>query len=382
MTATIGRIHGLALPAGSVLRREPRRPRELQPADFSERFDFTTLFYDVFSVGSLVFLVGPPLVNLRDALASAGWGIDGRQLDSQQVNLADVDRTQSSWISLHQGVPAQTLQVACGDLRLKTPVSEDGAGLFAGRNVLLTLSKNNDSAWIRDWITFHRDHHAIDALLLYDNGSDVYTLETLRAVLEHVAGVTTVLIPWNYRFGPLGSTAGATPKLPWDSDFCQYGMLEHAKLRFLRRANLVVNADVDELLLVRGGESIGSLMDREGRSFCRYSGHWIQNIRVAATEPTLRHAQFGWVDPAAPPTEAKWSLRPQRVPLRRLQWRVHDIKGLPATIHPDVAVRHFAGITIGWRGPREPRIKDTAQLRIDVELRHAMTRSFGAPATG
>lgn len=380
MTATIVTVNGLALPAGGQLRREPRRPPDLQQAGFSERFDHATLCYDAFAVGSLICLSGPPLLNLRPALAAAGWTVDGLPLDPGQVILGDIDRTQRSWLDLRRGGGARSLAVTLADLRLETPVSADGAQLFAGRNVLVTLSKNNDPAWIHDWIVFHRDHHSIDAVLLYDNGSDAYTLESLREALATIAGVDVTVVPWNYPYGPLGVDESGRA-LPWDSDFCQYGMLEHAKVRFLRHANLVINADVDELLLCHGGEAISRLMDRHHLDVCRYAGHWIENLRDAGVDGAPRHGHFAWINPALPPCEFKWSIRPTRVPLGRVQWRVHDVQGMPATSQPDAAYRHFAGITTGWLTPRKPSVTDTSRLRLDAALVQAMTRSFGASAT-
>lgn len=380
MTAAIVTVNGLTLPAEGPLRREPGRPRDLQPPGFGERFDHATLFYDVFAVGSLVCLAGPPLLNLRPALAAAGWTVDGFPPEPGQVILGDIDRTQRSWLDLRRPGGARSLEVTPAGMRLETAVSVDGAGLFAGRNVLVTISKNNDPTWIHDWIIFYRDHHAIDAVLLYDNGSDAYTVASLRDALATIAGVSVVIVPWNYPFGPLGVDA-AGRALPWDSDFCQYGMLEHAKMRFLRHANLVMNADVDELLLCRGGETIGHLMDRKRLDFCRYAGHWLENLRGAGVEGPPRHAQFGWVNPALHPCECKWSIRPTRVLLGRVQWRVHDVQGLPATSQPDAAFRHFAGITTGWVTQRKPSITDTSRLRLDAEILQAMARSFGATAT-
>lgn len=377
MTATIVTVNGLTLPDGGPLRREPRRARNLQPQDFGERFDHATLFYDAFAAGSLIFLSGPPLLNLRPALAAAGWRVDGLPLVPGQVILGDIDRTQRSWLDLRRVGGARSLVVTLADLRLETAVSADGAGLFAGRNVLVTLSKNNDLAWIHDWIVFHRDHHAIDAVLLYDNGSDAYTMESLRDAVAAIAGVHVVVVPWNYPYGPLGGVDGSGRVLPWDSDFCQYGMLEHAKVRFLRHANLVMNADVDELLLCRGGETIGDLMDRHHLDFCRYAGHWLENIRPADVEGSSRHGHFAWINPASAPCEFKWSVRPTRVPLRRVQWRVHDVHGLPSTSQPDAAYRHFAGITTGWLTPRHPSVTDVSLLRLDAAMMQAMARSFG-----
>ncbi|MFX8481515.1 hypothetical protein ABTL74_19375, partial [Acinetobacter baumannii] len=54
------------------------------------------------------------------------------------------------------------------------PVQPNLSHLFAGRRVLLTLSRNNAPRWIADWIRFYATLHGADAVLLYDNASDRY----------------------------------------------------------------------------------------------------------------------------------------------------------------------------------------------------------------
>ena len=38
--------------------------------------------------------------------------------------------------------------------------------------ILSTLQKNNRSRWIKDWIRYYREYFDIDAVVLYDNGSE------------------------------------------------------------------------------------------------------------------------------------------------------------------------------------------------------------------
>lgn len=378
MSATIVNVRGLSLPLGHSLAREPRRPPEQQPPDFAAQFDHTTLFYDVFSVGGIVFLAGPPLFNLRVALAQATWLVDGSPADRRQVMLSDVDRTQRSWINTGTPHPPEQLELHVQNLRYRTAMSGDEAGRFAGKTVLVTMSKNNEPAWIRDWIVFHRDHHAVDAVLLYDNGSDAYPLEALRSALDDIRGVSVVIVEWKYPYGPLGGHAPDGKTLPWDSDFCQYGGLEHAKVRFLRHAALVINADIDELVLCPGGEAIGSLMDRRRLDFCRYPGRWIERIPLPGRVGPPRHANFGWASSLSSPCPPKWAMRASRLSLGALQWRVHDVRGLPDRTQGDVVFRHLMGLTTKSR-ERQMGIADRATLALDGELVAALEKSFGRP---
>jgi len=66
------------------------------------------------------------------------------------------------------------------------------------------------------------------------------------------------------------------------------GILGHAKLLFLCDVNLVVNADVDELLFGHGGAAIGDLMDRHGLDFCHDTGQWIKTIRITEAVGSTR----------------------------------------------------------------------------------------------
>ena len=54
-------------------------------------------------------------------------------------------------------------------------------GAFAGRNCLMTLSRDNALDWIRDWAAFHVREHGADAVLFFDNGSTDYRPEEILA---------------------------------------------------------------------------------------------------------------------------------------------------------------------------------------------------------
>ncbi|HFM2595975.1 TPA: hypothetical protein ACG6Z2_004766, partial [Escherichia coli] len=98
-------------------------------------------------------------------------------------------------------------------------------------------SKNNDLNWIKDWIIFYRDQYNINGVLIYDNSSTVYTLDEMASFLSNEnLGVEIVLVSWPFKYGPQGSDKD---NLPWDSDFCQHGAMENAKVKYLKHANIV-----------------------------------------------------------------------------------------------------------------------------------------------
>ncbi len=161
------------------------------------------------------------------------------------VLVQELDRHMRITVQLRGRPDHVVLQSQMGDMRV--PVIEADQKTFAGKRVLLTLSKNNRLEWICDWIRFHQDHHGANAVLLYDNNSTLYSLDELASAIANLPGIeATKVIHWPYKYGPQGHGGGF-----WDSDFCQSGALEDARWRYLQRARSVLNVDIDELVLPR-----------------------------------------------------------------------------------------------------------------------------------
>ena len=77
--------------------------------------------------------------------------------------------------------------------------------LFRGKRVMVTMSKDNDLAWIRDWVEFHTRNHGCDAVLLYDNGSTQYEAAKLQEIVAAIPGVDAALVvTWPFSYGPGG----------------------------------------------------------------------------------------------------------------------------------------------------------------------------------
>ena len=73
-------------------------------------------------------------------------------------------------------------------------------------------------------------------------------------------------------YGPQGSERDhGAPKLPWDLNYAQFGVLEHARHRFLSLAEAVVNADVDELVVTKAKVSIFELVSRSETGISKLS---------------------------------------------------------------------------------------------------------------
>lgn len=360
----------------SPFRREPQRPLAFRTDNFDAKFDNDVLIYDAFRrLDGKVVLLGPPLFNLarclrRDSIRA----LPGRTIC--EFRHRKLDRHMQIIVEAPENCSAISLNL-CGH-HVEIAVQPNMSRLYSGCRVLFTLSKNNDTAWIRDWVAFAHRFHGANAVLLYDNLSDCQTPEAIVEALGSVAGIETVeVLSWPFKYGPQGLDA----RRCWDSDFCQLGALEHARWRFLADARSVQNADIDELLLSRTERSVFATAEEDRFGVVRYSGRWIIGSDQTTPAPR-RHTDYDTVlrrrtarrcgvlpydMNACPP---KWTVVPRRCP-EAAQWGVHRIPNwLPAMrVNPDFCYRHFREINSNWKYDRLVRDAFDPDLHeVDEEL--------------
>lgn len=283
-------------PTSGLARRPPRRPDQRQH-DYDSEFDFHTIFYDTFRScdGDWIVLVGPPLANLevtvvhaitrpfarqRARLARLLARLAGRRISSS-IQVRGLDRAAQLW--LRSGKIRSKLPASLFD-RTHLEIQPNLCSLFQGKNVLVTKSRDNEPLWIRDWVRFHAEAHGCDAILLYDNGSTKYRAVEIEQAIASVSGIDTALvISWPFKWGPEGGD-----QVIWDSDYAEYGVLEHARHRFLSTARAVVSLDIDELVLTKDGSSIFDIVQRSDTGHVRFDGRWIENATSTEPDPARR----------------------------------------------------------------------------------------------
>ena len=376
----IMRLHPTRLTDFTAARRLPPRPAAARDADYDAKFDAETLFYDAFiGARGRIVLAGPPFLNLKDDLSratitalpsGATCRFEVRELDRHgQIHVEAPDGTRS-------------LRLACPLGSVEIAVQPSEVDIFAGRRVLFTQSRNNDLAWIQDWVRFSRDIHGADAVLIYDNGSTRYTPEELAAALAAVSGIAAVrVVDWPYKFGPQGIDA----RRYWDSDFGQHGVWEHARRRFLEAAASVQGSDVDEFILTPSGRSIFEAVEAEPFGVLRYEGRWVigndgrdpppgkagrrhRDYTVTRRERPVK--RFGLLTVDGDRCPPKWTLVPSRIP-DRAQWKIHSIGGhIPSRwMTKDFSYRHFREISDSWKYERMGREAfDPARHEVDALL--------------
>lgn len=366
------RPQSVVAPAGSGLSRTPPRPEADRQDGYLEAFDADTLFYDVFRSGRDVYLCGPPALDAMERLRACRFLIDGVEVN-QATSLSDRGRTQRSRIT--KPVLGQELRIASetGEVLATAQIGVDYSKLFSDRKALMTLSKNNDLTWIRDWLEFYHRIHGVDAVVLYDNASEEYTLEDLQAVVDSVPGIeASAVVSWPFKYGP-----GGGPRKIWDSDFCQYSMVEHARWRFLRRAAGVVNADIDELVITDDGRTVFEHAAESEQGVALYSGRWVEKVTETALDPDRTRRFVDYRRHVGHECTTKWTMIPARVP-DSAQWRVHSIQGLNIPKDEGVTHRHFKGINTNWKYDRAEQVADPEVHVVDDQLVEALARAFSA----
>ena len=354
----------LELNPQNPLRRESPRPQYLRGPGYQEQFDDLTVFYDCFRTadGRGTIMLGPPLLNLERPVWRALRGSDWRRR-FLPMPVRRLDRHSQVRIGTAGGIdlPAGMFQQSC--LRVRPNCSE----IFRGRRVVLAMSRDNELQWIKDWVLFVVRNHGADAVLLYDNASTKYGSEQLRETIHSVPGVAAAeVVEWPYKHGPRGAEG-----VPWDSDFCQYGAMEHARHRFLAHAQAVVNSDIDEFPIAAGGELLFALALRCDTGYLVYGGHWIENASrsPAAETANRRHKHYAYRSRSPRAAERKWTVVPARCPADA-QWLVHFVAMMP----PDplsslVHLRHFRAINTNWREHRwQPEVPNERDHVVDEEL--------------
>jgi hypothetical protein len=340
----------------SDLARQAARPAHLRNASYAERYDWDTLFYDVYRVGRHVVFQGPPFLNLLDHLKAAAPFRSAFGFPLFRARHFAQKKRGEIWLRSNRD--SFILDGPLGHHAIA--VQPDMAPLFAGRRVVTTLSKDNDLRWIADWVRFYARVHGADSVLVYDNGSAAYDLAQLQATLDEAAGGTfpALAVSWPFPYGPQGGQAGAVNgvEADWDSDFCQTGSLQHARHRFLRHARSVLNVDVDELVLGDGNQSIFTAAEQSRHGFVKFPGLWIgTHAAPHVTRATCRHADFVIRDmPDELVCPPKWCLVPGKADRLSDSWSVHNLFGARANkvIDRRFAYRHMRGITDSWKEDR------------------------------
>ncbi|MEM9900899.1 MAG: hypothetical protein AAF865_06105 [Pseudomonadota bacterium] len=324
--------------AGSGKRRPIRVPADDRSAGFEAAYDFDTLWYDAVRIGDRVHLVCPRLYTLRPLLDRLT--ADGHRIGA--VGVRGFRRHDLACLRVPQ--KAAKIGLRIGSWSAESGISADQAALFAGLNAALHMNRNNRLNWFADWARFHIAEHGLEAMLILDNCSTDYPP---HAILDHLSGTglkRAVVLKVPQPYGPTRRKHGRR-----GGKFLQPAMLNLARLRFLRQARAVLNADLDELVWSRGGSVFDAAM-RHPLGLVMFKGAW--RMPPPRTQAPFAHAQHVHLREGEWPCPTKYCIRPDG-PLGWAGWDVHRLESVvPIALPPrrDIGYWHCRGVTTDWKG--------------------------------
>ena len=324
--------------AGSGQRRPIRVPKDDRSDGFEDAYDYDTLWYDAVRIGGRLRLVCPRLYTLRPLLDRLT--ADGAALGRPRVSTSR--RHEIATLSAPSGAARVGLRL--GDWAGESGISADAAGHFAGLNASLHMNRDNRLEWIADWARFHIAEHGLQAMLVMDNASADYPPEAILEALSGTGLSRAVVLKVPQPYGPTRRKHGKR-----GGKFLQPAMLNLARLRFLRRARAVLNADLDELVWSRAG-SVFDAAVRSPFGLVSFAGRW--RLPPPRSEAPFRHAEHVHVRAGERPCPMKYCIRPTG-PLGWAGWDVHRLESLvPIALPPrrEMGYWHCRGITTDWKG--------------------------------
>lgn len=340
MTDTvITRVPGMVIPESLGLRREAP-PRVEAPTDaFWDHYDGTTLFYIAMhdAATDRLQVFAPPLLNFAPVVRRAEFFIDGRKLAPPRVIHAEkFDR-----LVFDKAPMGATLTMAVNGVEGVMPVLACDPARFVGRRVIYTMSKNNDLAWIRDWMVWYQRKHKADAVLFVDNDSTLYSPDALAETLGAVEGYKSVaLAQIPFRYGPDFATARRASY----AQFLQTAFMNAFWMLSMRYAHAMLNVDVDELIVSARNEAIFDAVETARHGIVMATGHW--RYPPPGTSP-VRHLDHTLALPDDPPCAPKYCLRANSLAARQ-QLKVHGVKNfkrVPFVSRKDFTFLHCRNVS-------------------------------------
>jgi hypothetical protein len=342
------RWQGAVLGPDAPRRRLPRLSgwRTDDPA-LRDRYDTNTLVYGAaWLAPGIIRAYTPPPLNLAPLLAGARWSTAAGQLPAPRLRHFKRYTT----LDLPCPTPVASVRLETAGWAGEIPVVPQAPEAFAGRNVLYTMSQDNDLDWLRDWVRYHHRAHRADAVLLADNRSTAYppeaVLEVLRAMPELKASIV-LSVP--YRYGP----SSAIVRRASSARYLQAATANFARDVWLGRARAVLSCDIDELVVSRTNRSVFDVARASRWGVVTFPGYW----RFCDPGlPAPRHADHTLARPdRAEPCPSKYAYDPNGR-LKGWSLMTHCFESVPrrwVSGAPDLWFAHCHGITTRWKPGRE-----------------------------
>ena len=309
MPAHVRHLSLVRLPEGGPVRRDTRPPAR-QTEGYRAAYDQRTLIYEAWVADGRLNLICPRLLNLWPLLRQ------GLEAGGQPLRLRRRRFLRYEWLSTP--LPDQPVYMRHSDWSAPVIPAADARARFAGRNLLIAVSRNNDPDWIATWARAHVTGHGTDAVILVDNGSDRYDPDAVSTTLADIPGVRdhrVLSAPAPY--GP----AGGTTKLEVPPRFFQTAVLNLVRLQYAPRARGVLSLDIDEIMRPTP-VSVYDMAARSRSGQVAFRGRWC----YAASGRAAPQPAHDLTVPGQKPCNWKWCVVPQSIS-GRFNWTVHRLGG-------------------------------------------------------
>jgi hypothetical protein len=362
-------LNSAYIPASARVRRDAVIPPECRGDNFEEEYDYSTIVYDAiyFPKSNRVCLVCPKIYNL-EALIRRGVF----QSDQEKLILFSIrkrPRYDEIWLSGRNDI--KKIYFCCDDFGLEIGLSEAENHLLSNFNAATLKSKNNSLEWIRDWAEYHQRVHNLQAIVLFDNGSNAYSINDIELTLNSVIGIKKfIVIEAPHRFGPR-----CIGRFKHNAKFFQAAILNIARLRFLTESESVLCTDVDELVAPIDGSDIFQETKKSLFGYTLFRGKWRHAPYCYNRAPRHRdHVYRRRIDACR---NTKYCIAPSGT-FGFSHWEVHGaVKGFlkNAMTSKRLYYIHCHAITTNWKNNRGAA--PAGEMILDNETKDIMRNSFG-----
>lgn len=338
-----------------------------------QRYDWSTLFYDVFVRDRVLYLLGPPLLALESIALTVHC--NGAALALQRDKLVSIAEKLLIWTAPlpdQGGAELYNVEICFALARVRLVLADCAEPPRRPERVLVTLQRDNAPRWIADWIAWYAEQHGVERVLIYDNRS-AYQAELgprLAAELARCQGGlgansalrSVTVVPWNVPFGMIIN-------YNHNNFFAQHGALNHAARRFARRGDVLFNFDVDELLVCPRAE-LGRLL-RE-RALLYFDSYWVPIVQQLPALPEhYSFDAFALREPRPRGKFHKWVMRWDGAAKLCLH-TVLERRPLVVPISTAYYL-HYRGITTFWKKD----IYRQGAAKAEIDQRYALASPSG-----
>lgn len=320
--------------------------------DYTKEFDNSTIFYDVIQFHDKIILVGPPLRNFMEVINSSKIIIDGELINDDDKYFSDEDLTTRSFIKLKNADKKNKFKIVFSDGNIQSvKINQSVAAEYENSNVLMTLSKNNEIPWIINWIKYHVINFEIDTLLFYDNGSDIYTINSLlERIKSEVPNLENIIIcEFDFKYG--ANIQQDKLDIKFDSMFLQNSLLNHCKYFLTVDNNILIWNDIDELIY---GKNKVLKSELNKSPVLLIESKWVGTF-LKKEKKDFIHNDFIYKKNEHIPSGSKWVFRPKGISPDSYRLNIHSISNIEnkKISKRKLQILHYEGINNSWKRNRE-----------------------------